>query len=92
MTTAAPCVVVTYAVAPADPGGHESVTRAGLARKLAALKRCAFAGEYDRARRYDASLFFVPSDTLVGDTAAALGVRGAGDLFGAVVSEPFVAT
>ena len=34
----------------------------------------------------------MPSDTLVGAAAAALGVRGKDDLFGAVVSHPFVAT
>ena len=34
----------------------------------------------------------MPSDTLTADAAAALGVRAACDLFGAVVSHPFVAT
>ena len=84
--------VVTHACTPMDPDGHESVTRRALARKLAALMGCPFGGDYDASCRYDAPPYFVPSDTLVGAAASALGVRGKDDLFGAVVSHPFVAT
>lgn len=84
--------VVTHACTPMDPDGHESATRRALARKLADLMGCPFEGDYDPARPYDAPPYFVPSDTLVGAAAAALGVRGKDDLFGAVVSHAFVAT
>jgi hypothetical protein len=86
-------MVVTYACMPADPRGHENVTRAAIARKLAGLLGFDFAGEYDPAAHYEAPLYFVPSDTLIGRArAAALGIRGTGDLFGAVAPHDFVAT
>ena len=90
--TLAPRPVVTHACTPMDPDGHESVTRRGLARKLATLMGCPFEGEYDRSQHYLAPPYFVPSDTLVGGAAASLGVRGKDDLFGAVVAHPFTAT
>jgi len=91
--TRAKGIVVTYACAPADPRGHESVTRLAIARKLAALLDFEFGGEFDPVRRYGAALYFVPSDTLVGRAhAASLGIRAARDLFGAVVPHGFVAT
>lgn len=84
--------MVTYA-AERNPLGHESVTRDGVARRLAALMGFDYAGEYEPARRYPGAVYFVPGDTLVGAArAAALGIRGARDLFGAVVPHPFVAT
>jgi hypothetical protein len=86
-------MVVTYACTPADPRAHENVTRAAVARKLAELLGFQFAGAYDPAARYDAPLYFVPSDTLIGRArAAALGIRGTCDLFGAVAPHEFVAT
>jgi len=84
---------VTYACAPVDPRTHESVTREAVARRLAGLLGFGFAGEYDPARRYAGSLYFVPSDTLIGRSRAqALGIRGPHDLFGAVAPHDFVAT
>jgi hypothetical protein len=72
---------------------HESVTLSQVAAKLAALKGYDFAGEYDRAARYDAPLYFVPGGTLVGiDAAGELGIYSEDDLFGGVVPYPFVAT
>ncbi len=81
-----------------DPGrgfahAHERATREGIARRLAALKGYGFAGEYDPESRHPGPLYLVPSDTLVGlGAAAALGVRGEGDLFGGVVPHAFAAT
>lgn len=69
---------------------HESVTRARMAERLAALKGYEFAGEYNRATVYDA-LYFVPADTLQLDDARQLGIRGEDQLFGGCVSEPFMA-
>jgi hypothetical protein len=89
-------VVAVYSV----PGhgavhDHERATREGIARRLAALKGLAFAGEYDpEARsRYPGPVYLVPDDTLVGlEAARALGVRGEDDLFGGVVPHAFAAT
>jgi Protein of unknown function (DUF3182) len=87
-------VVVTYALGdPADRDSHEGRTRTGIATRLAELKGFAFAGEYDRATRYDDAVYFVPSDALVGiEAAQALGIHDEHDLFGGVVPHRFVAT
>lgn len=86
-------VVVTYACARRDARSHENVTRDGVARRLAALHGFDFAGEYDATARYPGRVYFVPSDTIVGGPRAKrLGIRGAHDLFGAVVPHAFVAT
>ena len=72
---------------------HERVTRTGIARRLAALKGFGFGGTYEASARPSAPLYFVPSDTLVGQALAAeLGIRDEHDLFGGVVPHPFVAT
>jgi hypothetical protein len=85
--------VVTCAAPDAQPHSHESVTRDAIARRIASLKDAAFGGEFDPAAHYDGPLYFVPADTVVGRArAAALGIRDAGDLFGAVVPHPFAAT
>ena len=76
-----------------DPRSHECVTRMKLAEKLAALKGCGFGGEFDRSAAYGGALYYVPSRTIVGsEAAAALGIRGAHDLFGGVVPHTFVGT
>jgi hypothetical protein len=86
-------MVVTYACAACDPRGHEHVTRQAVARRIAELLGYRFGGEYDAAACYEAPLYFVPSDTLIGrDHAAALGIRACDHFFGAVVPHPFVAT
>lgn len=71
---------------------HSRVARTELAKKLATLKGCVFAGEYDPSRSYPGPLYFVPSDTLPRPTAAALGIHTEQDLFGGVVPHSFVAT
>ena len=84
-------IVVTYSCRASRH--HESVTLRELASRLAAIKGCGFAGEYDPALRYPDALYFVPNDTLVGiDAAQRLGIRGEGDLFGGVVPFAFTAT
>lgn len=83
--------VVTYAV---EEGltAHEVAARVAVARSLAALKEFGFGGGYDPALQQDGPLYFVPSETLSGEEAARLGIRGADDLFGGVVPYPFVGT
>jgi hypothetical protein len=85
--------VVTYA-AIADEDSHIRAARIGLAKKLAALKGYGFAGEYDPSSppAHAGRLYFVPSNTLLGSAAAALGIGGEHDLFGGVVPHGFVAT
>ena len=75
------------------PPQHESVSRTAIAKKLAALKRYDFAGDYDPAHHYTDPLYFVPNDTLIGfDSAQKIGIHDEHDLFGGVVPYPFAAT
>jgi len=72
---------------------HERATRAQIAWRLARLKKSRFQGEYDSSLSYAAPVYFVPSDTLVGDAlAGALGIGSHHGLFGGVVPHPFVLT
>ena len=85
--------VVSYSGAPeCDPRSHEAVTLREIAQRVAALKGCEYAGEYDADGRYGAPLYFVPDDTLALDAARALGIAGEHDLFGGVVPYEFVGT
>src|SRR5439155_23471677 len=52
---------------------HEDVVLAAVARSIAELKRCSFAGFYRAGQQYAGDVFFVPDDTLVADEAAELG-------------------
>ncbi|TCS36943.1 uncharacterized protein DUF3182 [Paucimonas lemoignei] len=77
----------------ADPSRHEYASQLALARKLATLLSYEFGGEFDPARHYAASPYFVPVDTLESlEQAHALGIHGNAHLFGGVVPHPFVAT
>jgi hypothetical protein len=72
---------------------HERVSRAEVARRLAALMDYEYAGEYDPSARYPGRVYFVPGNTLVGvEQAARLGTTGEHHLFGGVVPYPFIAT
>ncbi len=87
--------VVTLSVAGLDhpPDGHENATRQAIAMHLAGIMGLAFGGEYDPAANYTGRVYFVPNDTVVGCArAAALGIRGPADLFGAVVPHAVHAT
>lgn len=86
--------MVAYPHAPGeDVRCHEHVTRQVIAQKLARVKGCSYAGDYDPAARYPGAVYFVPRDTLVGlDAARALGIRSEDDFFGGVVPRPYVAT
>lgn len=84
--------VVTYA--PQDGDGvteHEIAARVAVAKALAGLKGFEFGGGYSASMRRNGALYFVPSTTLLGEEARALGIRGEDDLFGGVVPHPFVA-
>ena len=86
--------VVTWDLDPQDYcSAHEHATRTDFARRLAALKGCAFAGAYDPRQRYVPPPYFVPSDTVTDPgQALAMGIAGVHDLFGGMVPHAFVAT
>ena len=72
---------------------HDHATCREVARTIAAIKGCPFAGEYDPRKHAERHPYFVPTDTLVGvERARALGIDGVDDLFGGVVPHAFVAT
>src|SRR3954451_21919270 len=71
-------IVVVYVPNECFGSPHEQVTRAEIARRLAALKGFDFADAYNNAKRHPGPVYVVPSDTLVGlDTAHALGIHSA---------------
>jgi hypothetical protein len=85
--------VVGYEARGDRVGGHERSSRGHLAGRIARLLGCEHAGDYDPDGRYSEPVYFVPSHTLVGLSAArALGIRSEADLFGGVVPFAFVAT
>ena len=85
--------VVVYRAATSHRADHDRATCGALARLLAEIKGCCYAGEYGAATIYSNPLYFVPTDTLIGvEHARALGIAGDADLFGGVVPHPFVAT
>jgi hypothetical protein len=71
---------------------HEETTLQWVANAVAQLKRYEFGGLHDAAYRYSKNVYFVPDDTLIVDEAERLGIRSADDLFGGVVSHPFLKT
>ena len=76
-----------------DPRSHEKLTYNALAKRLAAIKGCAFAGDFDACCHYSSPLYFVPSDTLSSlEHAHVLGIYDEQDFFGGVVPYPFAAT
>lgn len=86
-------VVVTYAPDPHDHASeHERVTHSAFARQLAVLRGYEAGGSFEPGRHGAAHVYFLPSSTLTGQQALALGIRGVNDLFGGVVPHPFVAT
>ena len=90
---AAPGSVAILPLPGADREGHDYVSLAFVARRLAALKHFTFTGEVEHADVAVRNRYLVPAETLVGlDRAAALGIRTENDLFGGVVPWPYVAT
>ena len=74
-------------------GSHDSVSRRGIAQRIATLKRFAFGGEFDPSARYATPVYFVPASTIVGiECANRLRIRSEEDIFGGVVPVDFVAT
>jgi len=64
-----------------------------VAKTLAVIKGCAFAGDCDASHRPAARVYVVPSHTLIGhDDAKRLRIRSEQDLFGGIVPFAFIAT
>ncbi|HEX6793666.1 MAG TPA: DUF3182 family protein [Casimicrobiaceae bacterium] len=92
ISTRTACSVVLYRDAKSQRAAHDHATCAAIARAVAAIKGCTFAGDYDARASYGCTPYFVPTDTLVGvDNARALGITNENDLFGGVVPYAFVA-
>jgi hypothetical protein len=72
--------------------GHEAFTLTHVARRLAELLGCEFAGRHDHRRRYPGKLFVFAVDPLLTAEARALGIASAADIFGSVVPHEIVAT
>lgn len=86
-------VVVPYLDDRAEPvAEHERLSLLGFASRLAVLLGYEDGGLDATTMKYPGHRYFVPCDTLTSAQAAALGIRGADDLFGGVVPHAFVAT
>jgi len=85
--------VVVYRHGSTERAAHDHATCSQIARRLAALKDYAFAGEHDGDGASASPRYVVPTSTVVGvDHARSLGIRSERDLFGGVVPYPFVGT
>ena len=85
--------VVVYRKGVTERAAHDHATCCEIARKLAAIKGYRFAGEYDDRVSYPHTVYFVPTETLIGvERARTLGIASEHDLFGGIVPHPFVAT
>lgn len=71
---------------------HERETHGALARRLAALLKADFVGDYDAALHTHPGMYLVPSDTLVGPDWTDHGMDAEDRLFGGVVPFGFLAT
>lgn len=74
------------------PIGHDRLSRANVARRLAEVMGWSYGGDYVPRDGYARPLYFVPHDALLVSQAQALGIRDSQHLFGGVVPYPFVAT
>lgn len=72
---------------------HETVVQQALAERIAKLLGATFVGAYDPALHQGHSLYYIPSDTLIGKQAGdALNIRSVDDFFGGLIDYPFMAT
>ncbi|KJZ42721.1 DUF3182 family protein [Pseudomonas fluorescens] len=85
-------LVVAHSVRPEAPL-HEVQTNRALARWLAQILGLKYGGSYDPERHNGRDLYLLPTQTLVGATAARqLGVKGPEDLWGGYVDHDFICT
>lgn len=85
-------IVVAHSVRPQAPQ-HEVETNRALARWLAHILGLEYGGSYDPEQHSDREIYLLPTQTLVGPTAAReLGVNGPNDLWGGYVDHDFICT
>jgi hypothetical protein len=85
-------LVLAHSVRP-DAPLHEVETNRALARWLAQVLGLKYGGSYDPQRHNGRDLYLLPTQTLVGATAARqLGVKGPEDLWGGYVEHDFIST
>jgi hypothetical protein len=85
-------VVVYFSRFGTEMYDHEKITLDAVAKTIAQFKHYKFGGCYNGAGRNYDGVFYVPDDSLMPDEALSLGIRSQNDLFGGVVSRPFVKT
>lgn len=72
---------------------HERHTQQTLGINIAKLLGSSFLGTYDPQANAQQTLYFIPSDTLIGrEHYSGLGIHSDQDFFGGLVSHPFMAT
>ncbi|MDM0002128.1 DUF3182 family protein [Variovorax sp. J22P240] len=71
---------------------HELITRRALAERLAGLMGMQYFGPVSRRPPPAGPLYFIPSDTVEGHRAQAIGIRRESDFFGGAVPFAYVAT
>jgi len=85
-------VVVCFSRLGTPLRAHQRRMLTADAEAIARLKQYDFGGDYDRAKHYNRHVYFVPDDTLLLDEAQSFEIRAPTDLYGGVVSHPFVKT
>lgn len=72
---------------------HEVAVQQALGQNIAQLLDAQFSGQYDSNVHQGSGVYFIPSDTLIGqNNSRALGIESNADFFGGVVDVPFMAT
>ncbi|HEX2173367.1 MAG TPA: DUF3182 family protein [Dehalococcoidia bacterium] len=72
---------------------YEGIKNAAIARLIADLLGCRFAGQYEEQKKPEPTLYFVPHRTIVGlDYARSLGIADATDFYGGIVPFGYLAT
>ncbi len=86
--------VLTYSLGTEQRTSYfERIKNAAIARWIADLKDCEFAGEYDVTQDYTTPPYLVPHRTIVGlELANQAGIKTPDDLYGGVVPRGFLAT
>lgn len=72
---------------------HEIVVQQALSERIAKLLGATFVGAYDPQLHAGRALYYIPSDTLIGQQARdTLSIRSVDDFFGGLIDHPFMAT
>ncbi|HUH60391.1 MAG TPA: DUF3182 family protein [Candidimonas sp.] len=84
--------VLVYAARLQEPE-HERVVHFDIGRRIASLLGMDFGGLYEPERRYPGAIYYLPTETIIGQAMAeSLGITSENDLFGGVAPHAFVPT